>query len=356
MWTPDSFSVPFRYVEEEFLTIEKTIALESRKRSKDSKNRFANKKNIVIGVSLFTQRENRWIRDKEGMEARAKEKGVTLKIENAEFDTAKQASQVEKLISQGIDVLIIAPIDPVNSASLVEKAHKAGIKVISYEDMIKNTDLELYMTYNRKRVGQIQGLYLITKVPKGNYIIMAGDTGIDFKEGAMEYIQPRVSIGNIKIVTDKVIKDWDPNIAYNIVKDSLIANKNNVNAVLAPNDATAGAAIQALQEQGLAGKVAVTGQDADLAAIRRIIQGTQSMTVLKDTRELGKRAVDAAINLAEGGPVDTNSKINNGKMDVPSILLEPALVDKSNIDSVIMGSGFYKKEDVYGRKNNTLQG
>jgi len=315
-----------------------------------SRKKHSNRKPIVIGVSLPTQREERWIRDREGMETRAKEKGVTLNIEFNGFDAAKQVSQVEKLISQGADVLIIVPIDRVSSASLIEKAHKAGIKVISYDTLGKNTNLDLYIAYNMKRVGELQGLYLITKVPKGNYIIMSGDPDKEFKEGAMEYIQPRVSTGDIKIITDKVIKGWDPNIAYNIAKDSLIANKNNVNAVLAPNDATAGAAIQALQEQGLAGKVAITGQDADLAAIKRIIQGTQSMTVLKDTRKSGKSAVDAAINLAEGGPVDTNSNVNNGKMDVPSILLEPVLIDKNNIDSVIIGSGFYTKEQVYGRK------
>ncbi|MEQ8155813.1 MAG: substrate-binding domain-containing protein [Clostridiaceae bacterium] len=351
MWIPDSFSVPVRYVEEEILTIEKTIAVQAHKRGKEHKNKLANRQNVAIGVSFPAVGVGRWLRDKEAMEARAKEKGVTLKIEINEFDVIKQALQVEKLISQGINVLIVVPIDPVSPASFIEKAHKAGIKVISYDDLAQNTDLELYMAFSWTRIGEIQGLYLVTKVPRGNYIIMSGDPGIEFKEGAMEYIQPLANIGNVKIVTDKVIKGWDPKIAYGIVKDSLIANKNNINAILAPNDETAGAAIEALQEQGLAGKAAVTGQDADLAAIRRIIQGTQSMTVLKDTRELGKRAVDAAINLAEGGPVDTNSKVNNGKMNVPSILLEPVLVDKNNIDSVIIGRGYYTKEQVYGRKS-----
>ena len=315
-----------------------------------SGKKHSNRKPIVIGVSLPTLREMRWVRDKEGMEAAANDRGAVLKIEYYEFDASKQVSQVEKLISQGIDVLIIAPGYMAGYPTLIEKAHKAGVKVVDYEALLRNADLELYIAINRRRIGQLQGLYLITHVPKGNYIIMSGDPGVEYKEGAMEYIQPRVNTGDIKIVTDKAIKGWDPNIAYNTVKDSLIANKNNVNAVLAPNDAIAGASIQALQEQGLAGKVAVTGQDADLDAIKRIMQGTQSMTVLKNTRELGKRAVEAAVNLVQGKPVDTTTTLYNGKMDVPAILLEPVLTDKSNIDSVIIGSGFYTKEQVYGRK------
>ena len=116
----------------------------------------------------------------------------------------------------------------------------------------------------------------------------------------MEYIKPLVNKRDIKIVTEQAVKNWDPKNAFKIVKDSLIANKNKIDAILAPNDATAGAAIQALEEQGLAGKVPVTGQDAELDAAQRIVQGTQSMTVLKDTRELGKAAIDAAIKLAKG--------------------------------------------------------
>ncbi len=116
----------------------------------------------------------------------------------------------------------------------------------------------------------------------------------------MKYIKPLADKRDIKIVTDEAVDNWDPNIAFKIVEDALIANKNKIDAILAPNDAIAGAAIEALQAQGLAGKVAVTGQDAELAAVRRIIQGTQLMTVFKDTRELGKAAIDAAIKLANG--------------------------------------------------------
>lgn len=347
VFIPEIFFVPVYYAQEDILNVKKAITLQQGNYDCSFIKKIRDRKDIVIGVSLPNQREARWVKDKEAMEAYANEKGVTLKMEFNEFDAAKQKSQVEDLISQGIDVLIFVPDDVLGAAELVEKAHNAGVKVISYDNLVRNSDPDLYISFNNIRVGELQGRYLTEKVPRGNYIVMSGDPGgTIFKEGAMEFIQPLVNIGNIKIVTDKVIKGWEPTIAFNVVKDSLITNKDKIAAILAPNDATAGAAIEALKEQGLAGKVPVTGQDADLAAVERIIEGTQLMTVLKDTRELAKSAIDAAIKLAKGEVVNTNTTVNNDKINVPAILVNPIAIDKNNINSVLIGSGYYKKEDI----------
>ena len=344
---PNVFLVPVHYSEEDILNMKKIVILQEYNFDSDFINKTAKRQELVIGLSLPTQREERWVRDKEVIEEYAKNKGVTVKVENADYDAVKQASQVENLISQGIDVLILVPIDSLAATAMVEKAHKAGIKVISYDGLVENSDLELYMSFNQIKVGELQGKSLIEKVPKGNYIIMSADPNNEFKKGAMKYIQPLADKKDINIVTDEVVKNWDPMIAFKIVEDSLIANENKIDAILAPNDAIAGAAIQALQAQGLAGKVAVTGQDAELAAIRRIIQRTQLMTVFKDTRELGKAAVDAAIKLANGEEIEVTDKVNNGKMDVPSILITPIAIDKNNINSVLIDSGYLKQNEVY---------
>ncbi|SFC50152.1 sugar ABC transporter substrate-binding protein [Clostridium uliginosum] len=335
---PDVFFVPVSYYEEDVLNIKKSV-----------KN--SQRKEIVIGVALISQREDRWVREKIAMEEYANKKGVTLKLENAEYDFAKQVEQVDYLISQGIDVLILLPVDEsnLNSADMVQKAHEAGIKVISYDALIRNSDVDLYISFNNERVGELQGRFLIEKVPKGIYFIMYGTPDIWFKKGAMKYIQPLADVGNIRIVADKAIKGWDPRLAFNIVKDVLDENKNKIDAILAPNDPIAGVTIQVLKERGLAGKVAVTGQDADLAAVRRIIEGTQSMTVFKDTRELGKTAIDAAIKLANGEPIDITKMVNNGKIDLPSILIAPIAIDKNNIKSVLIDSGYLKESEVYQR-------
>ncbi|SFD29926.1 sugar ABC transporter substrate-binding protein [Clostridium uliginosum] len=352
---PDIFFVPICYVEKDILNIKKLVILQKYNSNSYFIDETLKRKEIVIGISLPSQREDRWIRDKELMEKLAKEKGVTVKIENADTDVAKQALQVDNLISQGIDILILAPTDSVASAAMVEKAKKAGIKVIAYDRFIKNSDVDLYIAFNGIRIGELQGRFLTLKVPKGNYIIMSGDPNDDnsalIKEGAMKYIKPLADINAIKIVTDKAVDNWDPKNALKIVEESLAANKNKIDAILAPNDVTAGVAIQALESQGLAGKVQVTGMDGDLSAAQRIVQGTQLMTVLKDSRELARTAIDAAIKLAKGEPIDITTTIRN----VPTLLLTPIAVDKTNIDAIFIDSGsyntgYYKKEDVYKMK------
>ncbi|MBL4933234.1 sugar ABC transporter substrate-binding protein [Clostridium paridis] len=337
---PKNLNILVKYVSKESLNIEcLEILYECKYREHEE-----------IGVTIPNQREARWVRDKEGMEEEAKLDYVTLKIGYSEFNLKKQEEQVEDLIKEGVDLLIITPVDPEEEAELVKDAHKKLIKVISYEELIKNADVDLYVAFDNLTIGELQGKYLTKKVPRGNYIILSGDSGGNtFKRGAMEYIQPLVSRGEIRIVTDEVVDDWDPKNAYDIVKDSLIKNNNRVNAVLAPNDAIAGAAIEALKEKGLAGRVAITGQDADIDAIRRIIEGTQSMTVFKDSRQLGKTAINAAVKLMRGEAIETTNTINNGKVDVPSILLSPISVDSSNVNTAVLGTGFYKFEDVYKR-------
>ena len=144
----------------------------------------------------------------------------------------------------------MAPTDSLTAANMVEKAHKAGIKVIAYDRIIKNSDIDLYIAFDSTRVGELQGQFLIENVPKGNYIILSGDPDDNnaklLKEGAMKYIKPLVNKGDIKIVTEQAVDNWDPKNAFKIVEDSLIANKNKIDAILAPNDAIAGAAIEAL--------------------------------------------------------------------------------------------------------------
>jgi len=305
----------------------------------------------VIGVSLPDITIPRWAEDKMIMEEYAQSKGVALKIENAEYDAAKQAAQVDNLIAQGINVLILVPVDLSAAPALVEKAHKAGIKVVDYDRLIPNSDVDIFISFNGKKVGELQGEYLIRAVPRGNYIILSGDPGNLnsklYKDGAMEYIQPLASIGNINIVADKPVEKFDPKIAYEIVEDTLIANKNKIDAILAPNDILAGASIEALKSKGLAGKVPVTGQDADLDAVRRIMQGTQLMTVFKDFREEAKTSIDIALKLATGKAIYVYDYVANGKTNVPSILLTPIAVDKSNIREVLIDSGFYTVSEVY---------
>ncbi len=305
---------------------------------------------IKIGISLPTQREERWVLDKENFEAVAEKLGVEIAVQIADNDAAKQQSQCENLLAQGIDVLIIAPHDGKAAANIVEKAHQEGVKVVSYDRLILDSDVDVYLTFDSLKVGEMQGEWLLSKVPKGNIVVLAGDPGDScatlYRQGAMNVIQPKVDSGDIKVVLDQQVKDWQPSEALKHMENALTANKNDIQGVLAPNDGTAGACIQALAAQGLAGKVPVTGQDAEVAAAKRIIEGTQGMTIYNDIRVLGEAAVEAAIKLAEGKDPGANKKNFNGKIDVPSIEVTPKVVEKDNLKELLVDSGFVKEEDL----------
>lgn len=310
---------------------------------------------VKIGFSLPTLREERYQKDRDQFVATAEALGAEVMVQAANNDEALQKSQVENLITQGIDILVLDPQNAESAADLVDMAHEAGIKVISYDRLIKNSDVDYYISFDNEKVGRLQGEYITTQVPKGNYFVFAGaptdNNATLFKKGAMEYIQPLVDKGDIKILYDQAIKDWQPEEALKLAENALTANNNQVDAILAPNDGTAGGIIQALEAQNLAGKVVITGQDAELAAAKRIVDGTQSMTVYKDVKTLAAKSAELAVALAKGEDISgqVNGSVNNGQIDVPSILLDPVVVTKDNLDSVLIDGGWFTREQVYGQ-------
>lgn len=308
------------------------------------------KKGITIALSLPTQQEERWVLDKEAMEKYAKEKGAKLLVAVANADVGEQIGQIENLLAQNPDVLIIAPTDGAGVAPMVDKANADGVPVIAYDRLILNSKPAAYLSFDNEKVGEIQGEFLTKAVPQGNYIIMSGaptdnNAGL-FKKGAMKFIQPLIDSGAVKVITDQAVDNWEPKNALVIVENALTQSGNKVDGILAPNDNTAGAAIVALKAQGLAGKVPVTGQDAQVDAARRILAGTQSMTVFKDTRQLAKEAIDLAIELAKKEKIQYNGSVNNGSIDVPAVLLKATAVTKDNLQKVLVDSGYLKSSDL----------
>ncbi|OXM87329.1 D-xylose ABC transporter substrate-binding protein [Paenibacillus rigui] len=307
---------------------------------------------IVIGMSMDTLKEERWQKDRDLFIAKVKELGGEVKVLGANGDDATQLSQAEQLISQGVNVLVVIPHNAEATAVIVEKAHKEGIKVISYDRLIKNSDVDYYVSFDNVRVGEMQAKAITAKVSKGNFVYIGGaDTDNNahmFKQGTMNILKPLQDKGDIKIVYDQFSKDWKPEEALKNMENALTANNNNIQAVVAANDGTAGGAIQALNAQGMAGKIPVSGQDADLAAVQRIAEGKQTMTVYKPIKAIATKAAEMAVAIAKNGKVDgASSKVNNGKIDVPSILLDPISVDKSNLADTVIKDGYHKVEDVY---------
>ncbi|MGJ7034549.1 D-xylose ABC transporter substrate-binding protein [Anoxybacillus eryuanensis] len=306
---------------------------------------------IVIGFSMDTLKEERWQRDKELFEAKVKELGAEVKTLAANGDDAAQLSQAEQLISEGVDVLVVVPHNAEASAAIVEKAHKEGIPVISYDRLIKNAEVDYYVSFDNVRVGEMQAQAIVEKAPKGNYVYIGGaDTDNNahlFRQGAMNVLKPLEEKGDIKIVYDQFSKDWKPEEALKNMENALTANNNNIQAVVAANDGTAGGVIQALAAQGLAGKVPVSGQDAELAALQRIVEGTQTMTVYKPIKAIATKAAEMAVALAKGEKIEANQTVSNGKIDVPSVLLDPIAVTKENVLDTVIKDGYHKLEDVF---------
>nr|WP_042171557.1 D-xylose ABC transporter substrate-binding protein [Paenibacillus gorillae] len=306
---------------------------------------------IKIGFSLDTLQEERWQKDRDLFKAAAQKLGADVEVLAANSDDAKQIAQAESLISQGVDILVVVPHNAEATAAIVEKAHEAGIKVLAYDRLIKNSDVDLYVSFDNERVGEMQAEAIVAKAPKGKYVYIGGSEADNnahlFKKGAMNVLQKYIDSGDIQIVYDQWSKDWNPAAALSNMENALTANNNQIDAVVAANDGTAGGAIQALTAQGLAGKIPVSGQDAELAAAQRIIEGTQTMTVYKPIKALAEKAAELAVKLAKGEDVGADKKVNNGKIDVPSILLDPIAVTKDNIDATVIADGFHSKEDVY---------
>lgn len=306
---------------------------------------------LVIGFSMDTLQEERWQRDRDLFVAAAEKLGAEVNVQVANGDDAKQIAQSENLISQGIDVLVVAPHNAEAAAVIVEMAHKAGIKVLSYDRLILNADVDVYISFDNEKVGEMQVQAVVAKAPKGNYALIEGaDTDNNahmFKQGQMNILKPLVEKGDITIIYDQWTKEWSPANALANMENALTATDNKIDAVVAANDGTAGGAIQALAAQGLAGKIPVSGQDAELAACQRVVEGTQTMTVYKPIKKIASEAAQIAVKMANGESVETNKVVNNNKIDVKSVLLEPIAVTKDNMDSTIIADGYHKKEDVY---------
>ena len=311
---------------------------------------------VKIGLSLDTLKEARWAKDRDSFLARAKELGAQVTVLSANSDDTRQVADVESLITSKMDVIVIVPHDGKAMAKGVEVAERAGIPVIAYDRIIVDSDLDLYMTFDNEHVGELQAQYILEKL-KGTkpiklvriYGSKTDNNAVLFKNGQDKALKDAIASGAVQVVHEDWADDWKPENAKRIMNAAITKNGHGIDAVLASNDGTAGGAIQALKEEGLAGKVVVTGQDAELVAVQRIVGGEQSMSIYKPVQALAKRAAEVAVALATGKPVVAKAELSNGKREVPTILLDVVTVTKDNVDSTVVKDGFHSREEVYGK-------
>jgi D-xylose transport system substrate-binding protein len=308
----------------------------------------------LIGLSMDTLKEERWQGDRDLFVARANELGAEVLVQSANSDDTRQISDVQALISRRVDVLVIVPHNGGAMAKAVNMAHDAGIPVLAYDRLITDCDLDLYMTFDNVKVGELQARFLVDRLPKGGkkkivriYGAKTDHNAVLYKQGQDNVLGPLINRGEFEIVHEDWTQDWKPENAKKIANAAITKAGPNFDAILASNDGTAGGAIQALSEEGLAGKILVTGQDAELSACQRIVNGTQAMTIYKPLSQLAKQAADVAMKMARSKPVFAPAKINNGKSDVPSILLDVVVVTKDNMMDTVIKDGFHKATEIY---------
>ncbi|MEN3148116.1 D-xylose ABC transporter substrate-binding protein [Neorhizobium sp. IRAMC:178] len=314
--------------------------------------------NLVVGVSWSNFQEERWKTDEAAIKKALEAAGAKYISADAQSSAAKQLTDVESLISQGANALIVLAQDSSAIGPAVEKATAEGIPVVGYDRLIENP-AAFYITFDNKEVGRLQAQGVFKAKPEGNYVFIKGsssDPNADFLfAGQMEVLKAAIDGGKIKNVGEAYTDGWKPENAQKNMEQFLTKNNNKVDAVVASNDGTAGGAIAALDAQGLAGSVPVSGQDADKAALNRVALGTQTVSVWKDSRELGKNAAEIALALA-GGKKLTEIKgvqtFDGGpkKVKMQSVFLKPQAITKDNLNLVIEAGWISKAEACQGAK------
>lgn len=299
-----------------------------------------------IGISFDSLVIERWQTERDVFTSTVKELGGDVYVQNANGDIKKQIDQIEYFIDKKVDVIVVLAADSNAITNAVKKAKSKGIAVIAYDRLIKNADVDLYISFDNEMVGKLTAQSIIDDVkPKGNIVALFGspqDNNVTLVEKGFN---EEMEKSDLNIIYKSYCPGWISEQAFTDISTCLEKGEQ-IDGIYCGNDGMAGQAIKALSEYRLAGSIPVVGQDADLAACQRIVEGTQSATIYKDIIKLSKKAAQYAVNLAEGKDIYAPETFNDGQYDVPYYGLSPVLVDKNNMDKIIVDK-FHLKDDVY---------
>ncbi len=304
-------------------------------------------KRLQIGMSFDSFVIERWQRDRDVFVATARDLGADVNVQSANGEIEEQISQIQYFIKKDVDAIVIVAIDAEALTDVILKAKKAGIPVICYDRLVKNANTDLYISFDNEKVGDLMGRSLYGKLGKNKRIIEVcgpeSDNNVEQVAKGFEY-QSRKNAA--RIIGTCHCEGWRSEIAY----DYINANEELVktaDGIMCGNDALAGVVIRALSEMRLAGKVLVVGQDADLDACQRIVEGTQEMTVYKPVENFARTAAEYAVRIAGGEKINTATRFNDGTYDVPFVKLQPVAVTKENMEETVIGGGYHLREDIY---------
>lgn len=308
-----------------------------------------NSQELKVGFLLPNFTDARYLKDRDFFSEKFKSLGGTVEIGNADNDAQKQEAQAEEMIKNGVKVLVITSVNQNTAASIVRMAKSKGIKVIAYERLIRNAEVDYYITFDHIEVGKIQAQYAMNKVPQGNYVVICGDKRDNNAELIMKGQTEALSKANssVKVIYKSYIEDWSEENANAEMRKVLNLYNEKVDVVLTANDGMAAGVIRALDEVQPGHPVITTGLDADINACKRIMAGKQSMTVYKSFKTQGEMAAELAYKIIKGEKItEAKAFTDNGSIQVPSILLVPVGVDQANIKNTIIADGFYSEQQL----------
>jgi D-xylose transport system substrate-binding protein len=305
----------------------------------------------IIGLSLGTLSQRRWQFDKQYIEEAAKARGMQIKVQSANNDSRLQASQVENLLAQNIDVLILSPIDVKLSALSVNAAKAAKVPVVSYNSIVQNADIDYWVARDNVAVGRLQAELAVKAVPKGNYVIVSGEGGVDIAQqktqGNLEVLKPYIDRGDIKLVSQRYHSAWDAAKGLAQVEDALSATGGKIDAILCNYDGFVVSAMGALKSAGLLGKTWIGGEDVFKEVAQAIDRGEVAMSAFTPLKTQAGKAVEAAAALASQQTPKSTVKVNNGHGDIPGSQVQAIAVTKDSMCKFLSETGWLAPSEVF---------
>ncbi len=300
-----------------------------------------------IGLLFDTYVIPRWQKDRDVLVSALKELGAEVNVQNANGDKERQAQQMEYLIDQKMDAIAVVAIDSESLEGEIKKAQAQGIPVLSYDRLVKNGGTDGYISFDNEKVGRLMGEAMAERLEEGSKILMIcgplEDNNVHYVEkGFLEAIEKK----KLEVLDTTYVINWDSDEVEHYLNENMDLVEQ-AQGIMCGNDSLAGQTITTLAQHQMAGEIVVVGQDADLDACQRIVEGTQDMTVYKPVDELASAAASLLIKMAQGEKMEEETVLFDGTYEIPSVFLEPIAVTEENMESTVIADGFHLKEDVY---------
>lgn len=308
-----------------------------------------------IGVIFANQVINRYHKERIYFEEKFKELGCEVIVTDGEDNPNIQEVQAMEMIDSGVDALILNAVNADKAAPIIRYAKSKGIVTVAYDRLIKNCELDLFCTFDGIKVGEGFAKYAVKRKPTGNYVLLNGERGDDnafvFHQGTMNILQPLIDDKKINIVYNAYVDDWSGENAKHLMKEVLELTNQKIDAVIAQYDGLSGGAIAILNEKGMRGDIIVTGQDAEMTACNRILNGEQDMTIYKPVKVMAYDCAETVFKILNGDKIEVNAHVFNEKIDVPTRLYDPIAVDKNNLKETVVADGYLSLEEIQNAGN-----